>query len=100
MLGNRPLALDGQAKSLEHRFDVFFAEARGVVFHKQPIQRGCQLNTLDAVPTVYVGDSGGVVIRQRPNEIVFELNLSHRKFGVIANSASWQCSNLRISFTL
>jgi len=32
VLRNRPLALDGQAKPLEHGFDVFFAETRGVVF--------------------------------------------------------------------
>jgi hypothetical protein len=77
MLWNCPFALDRQAKPLEYCLDVFFAEARGIEFHQQPVERWCQLHAFNSVPTVDIADAIGILVCQRPNEVVFKLNLCH-----------------------
>src|ERR1700685_2834488 len=77
MSGSGPLALDGQSIPLEHGFDVFFAEARSVVFDQKSVVRRCDLHSFDAVVTVDVANSSCILIGQSPHEIVFKLNLCH-----------------------
>src|ERR1700761_9246503 len=76
-----PLALDGQAKPLEHRFDILFTEARSGVLHVPAVERWKELHSLDSVPTVHVGNGGGIVLRQRADKIVINVNLGHFSLG-------------------